>query len=210
MLFFLYLFGTLCTALITMIEVPSDRATNLLAGWFRDGDLPGIADWLSAPTTVHFIRHYAVCGLAVIAFICYFGVPLWHIFKRFHTAWIKRNSRLESARPTIAPYLHDEDSELGSAIRDMATYSAWAKWFASQFLANNNHRPVSQRNLMTIASGEILGALMDGKILARGRTKWKPHTLWRRQPSDAIEYEDISREAWRLAGIRMEPHPNTL
>jgi hypothetical protein len=31
-----------------------------------------------------------------------------------------------------------------------------------------------------------------------------------RQPSDTIEYEDISREAWRLAAIRMEPHLNTL
>jgi hypothetical protein len=174
---FRYLSGLFCTLVIVMIEVPSDRATNLLAGWFRDGDLPRIADWLSAPATEHFIRHYAVWGLAVIAFICFFWVPLWHIFKRLHDAWITHKSRLESARPAIESYLHDEDSELGSAIRDMATYSAWAKWFASQFLANNNHQPVSQRNLMAIASGEVLSALMDGKILApRGRTKWKPRS----------------------------------
>jgi hypothetical protein len=90
------------------------------------------------------------------------------------------------------------------------TYSAWAKWFASQFLANNNHEPVSQTTLMNVASGIVLDALMDGKILARGRPKWIPRTPWRRQPSDAIEYEDISKEAWRLVGIKMEPHPNSL
>jgi Fe-S cluster biosynthesis and repair protein YggX len=90
------------------------------------------------------------------------------------------------------PYLSDVDSELGSAIRDMATYSAWAKWFASQSLATNNHQLVRQDDIMNKASSIVLDALMNGKIFARGR------------PAGAIEYEDIPREAWRLAAIRME------
>jgi hypothetical protein len=131
---------------------------------------------------------------------------LWPLWKRPFIRFAQRSR----SRSQPKPYLHDEDTELGAAIRDMATYSAWAKWFASQFLANNNHEPVSQTTLMNVASGIVLDALMDGKILARGRPKWIPRTPWRRQPSDAIEYEDISKEAWRLVGIKMEPHPNSL
>src|SRR5690348_10162832 len=29
-------------------------------------------------------------------------------------------------------YLHNVDSELGSAVRDMAWHSAWGKWYAAQ------------------------------------------------------------------------------
>jgi hypothetical protein len=163
------------------------------------------APWPLPSCEFHKYLPYA-WGVGLIAAIFFLSFDFWRIIK---AALVKLNSRSESAR-AVKPYLHDEDTELGGAIRDMARYSAWAKWFASQFLANNNHAPVSQPNLMNIASGIVLDALMDGKILARGRPQWISRALWRRQPSDPIEYEDISREAWRLAAIRMEPHPNTL
>jgi hypothetical protein len=130
-------------------------------------------------------------GLSLAASALCFFWPLW---KRP----VIRFARWSRSRSQPEPYLSDVDSELGSAIRDMATYSAWAKWFASQALAISNHQPVSQSHLMHIASSIVLDALMNGKIFARGRS------------SSAIEYEDIPREAWRLAAIRMEPDLRTL
>jgi Fe-S cluster biosynthesis and repair protein YggX len=130
-------------------------------------------------------------ALSLTASILCFSWPLWMRLARRFAKWSR-------SRGEAQPYLSDVDAELGSAIRDMATYSAWAKWFASQSLATNNHQHVSQSHLMHMASFIVLDALMNGKLLARGR------------PSGAIEYEDISREAWRLVGIRMEPHLATL
>jgi hypothetical protein len=34
-------------------------------------------------------------------------------------------------------YLRNTDSHLGSAISDMAKYSAWGRWYAAQVLANS-------------------------------------------------------------------------
>jgi hypothetical protein len=79
----------------------------------------------------------------------------------------------------------------------MASYSAWAKWYASQHLANTL-QPISQEHIMLTASSIVLDNLMDGKLLAR------------RRPSGAIEYENISKEAWRLVAIQMKPHPLSL
>jgi hypothetical protein len=64
-------------------------------------------------------------------------------------------------------YLRGEDSELGSAIRHMAWRSAYGKWFASQTLALSG-RPDEGR-LMQVAAGEVLDALTDGRLEARGR-----------------------------------------
>jgi hypothetical protein len=94
-------------------------------------------------------------------------------------------------------YLRTEDSELGSAIRDMAWRSAWSRSFAAQQLANTL-RPIDDRYLMQIASGVALDELMDGKLEARGR------------PAGAIEYETIPKEAWRLAALEPQQHPMSL
>jgi hypothetical protein len=160
---------------------------------------------IGLPPNYTWLQSWFLCGaaLSLAASALCFSWPLWmRLVRRFAKWW--------RCRREAETYLSDVDAELGAAIRDMATYSAWAKWFASQFLANNNHEPVSQPTLMNIASGIVLDALMDGKILARGRLQWISRTSWWHQPSDAVEYEDISKETWRLAAIRMERHPNTL
>jgi len=133
---------------------------------------------------------WAAAGVCFVAALGILVTPL-------ALTWVSR-IKLSRSCAGVEPYLSDVDSELSTAIRNMATYSAWAKWYAAQFLANNNHQPARQHDIMNTASYLILDALMNGQILARGR------------PSGTIEYEDISREAWRLAAIRMEPHPNTL
>ncbi len=49
--------------------------------------------------------------------------------------WLRRGK--PATEPAPLAYLSDEDSELGSAIRDMTWCSAWGKWFASQYLVNS-------------------------------------------------------------------------
>jgi len=123
------------------------------------------------------------------------GLPLFIL----PWAWDRFMARFQaSSVPKKLEYLHYEDSELGGAIRDMATYSAWAKWFASQSLAVDNHKPCGASVMMFTASSIVHAALMNGKLVARGR------------PSGAIEYEKIPTEAWRLIAIHMRPHRASL
>jgi hypothetical protein len=89
-------FGVVFAVLGLMTQVPSDRATNVLSGWFRDGGLSSIADWLSTPSTEYFIRHYAVWCLGAIAIFCLFGNVLWKF-----TKWIS-SERLLSPAPAAA------------------------------------------------------------------------------------------------------------
>ena len=67
----------------------------------------------------------------------------------------------------------------------MVWCSAWAKWYAAQFLANNNHQPVSELHLMQTATSAVRAALLHGRISARGRLP------------GAMDYEPIPRERWR-------------
>ena len=90
------------------------------------------------------------------------------------------------AKPELT-YLRNEDSQLGPAIRDMAWYSSWGKWYAAQSLATNNHQPIDEGRLVSTAAGIVCEALLDGMLQARGSL-----------PSE-IEYQDISKETWRLA-----------
>jgi hypothetical protein len=79
---------------------------------------------------------------------------------------------LRGVKPAIEPaplaYLHDEDSELSGAIRDMAWRSVWSKWYASQSLATNNHRPADDAQIMHAAASNVYEALMVGKLKTRG------------------------------------------
>jgi hypothetical protein len=88
-------------------------------------------------------------------------------------------------------YLRNEDSELGAAVRDMAWRSAWARWFASQFLANNNHQPAREEQIMQTASILVLDALTDGRLEARGRRAGR------------LDYEAIPRTHWRSTALHM-------
>jgi hypothetical protein len=76
-----FVFGVIWGVLALMIQVSSDHATNLLAGWFRDGGLLGVADFLGSPTTDFVIRHYAVWVLTSLAFFCLFAGPISAIGK---------------------------------------------------------------------------------------------------------------------------------
>jgi hypothetical protein len=89
-------FGVVFAVLGLMTQVPSDRATNVLSGWFRDGGLSSAADWLSAPSTEYFARHYAVWCLGAIAIFCLFGGVLWKV-----TKWVFKRL-LNSAAPSAA------------------------------------------------------------------------------------------------------------
>ena len=114
---------------------------------------------------------------------------------------VQYKASLRNAQPTNSHksrYLSDEDTELGTAIHYMAMFSAWAKWFAAQHLALNEHKPISESSMMSTASSLVLDAAMNGKLSMRGR------------PAGSIQYEAISRETWRLIAIKMEPHPATL
>lgn len=88
-------------------------------------------------------------------------------------------------------YLRDEDAELGSAVRDMVWCSAWGKWFAAQYLATNNHHPVSEESVMQVATGLVLDALMNGRLEARG------------QKAGQLDYEPIPRTHWRSTALHM-------
>ena len=100
--------------------------------------------------------------------------------------------------PPSKPYLHHAESELSTAMQDMARRSAWAKWLSAQHLAHNNHQPISEQALLYIVCGVVLDQLVEGTLRAKGR---KP---------TAIEYEPISQAAWRLAALKAEPHPASL
>jgi len=100
--------------------------------------------------------------------------------------------------PTKLKYLHNEDYPLGAAIMDMAWHSAWAKWFASQYLATNNHHPASEEHVMQIATGIVHDALMDGQLEVQGR---KPGQL---------DYKPIPRTHWRSTALHMIPDRRSL
>lgn len=112
--------------------------------------------------------------------------------------WWNKHPKDDDANGSKRWYLSDEDTDLGTAIRHMAWYSAWARWFAAQHLATNKHEPIFERFLMSIVAFEVLNAAMNGKLSMRGR------------PSDSINYEAISRETWRLIAINMDPDPRSL
>jgi hypothetical protein len=91
-------FGIVFGVLALMTQVPSDRPTNILAEWFRDGDLPRVADYLSSPPTEYFIRHYALWGLGSIAVLCLFGDVIWWILK-WAIAKLKLGNSVMFAQP---------------------------------------------------------------------------------------------------------------
>ena len=128
---------------------------------------------------------------ALFFFIASLVVFLWPLVNRVLGA-------VSSSKRHTLGYLHHEDSELGPAIVDMAYRSAWAKWYASQYLAHNNHQPVDELTTLNAASELVTQALMDGKLEARGR------------PAGAVDYEPITSETWRLAGLQPVRHPASL
>jgi hypothetical protein len=141
---------------------------------------------LSFASENDWVRPY-FWGTALFFFIA----SLWPLVNRILKA-------LSSSKRHTLGYLHYEDSELGPAIVDMAYRSAWAKWYAAQYLVRNNHQPVDELTTLNAASELVTQALMDGRLEARGR------------PAGAADYEPITSETWRLAGLQPVRHPASL
>jgi hypothetical protein len=120
--------------------------------------------------------------------------------------------RLHPPGPMRLGYLHTEDAELGSAIREMVWCSAWGKWFPSQSLAVG--AKVDERTVMGAATHLVLDALTDGHLQARGRKPGQmdyeaiPQTHWR---STALYMTPDSRSLWKMILVPRggaEIHPN--
>jgi hypothetical protein len=100
-------------------------------------------------------------------------------------------------KPQRLEYLHYKDSELGSAIRDMVWRSAWAKWYAAQHLVNSG-KPVTEEDLLHIASHNVMQNLVDGDIEVHGRLP------------GSMEYKVIPRTHWRSSALHFVKDPRTL
>jgi hypothetical protein len=80
---------------------------------------------------------------------------------------------------------------LGSAIRSMAWASAWGKWYAAQHLALNEHKSITDWELMGTATHLVLDAVVNGQLEVRGR---RPEQL---------DYESIPATHWRSTAFHM-------
>jgi hypothetical protein len=94
-------------------------------------------------------------------------------------------------------YLRDKDSALGSAVRDMTWYSAWAKWYSAQHLVNSG-APIPEDHLLSSASSIVTDQLTDGQLEVRGRLPGK------------MDYELIPRTHWRSSHLHFVPDSRTL
>src|SRR5262249_24547554 len=83
-----------------------------------------------------WVRPY-LWGTTLFFFIASLVLFLWPLVNRIRKA-------LSSSKRHTLGYLHHENSELGPAIVDMAYRSACAKWYASHYLAHNDHQPVDE------------------------------------------------------------------
>jgi hypothetical protein len=104
--------------------------------------------------------------------------------------------RWRPSEPMRLGYVHAEDAELGSAIREMVWCSAWGKWFPSQSLAVGGK--VNEQTVMGAATHLVLDALTDGHLEARGR---KPGQM---------DYEPIPQTHWRSTALHMIPDSRSL
>ena len=120
-------------------------------------------------------NRYQIGGCFAAAFLSIVVAVYWNRI-------LPRRSQLVNDPPLA--YLRNEDSELGSAIRDMVWCSAWGKWFAAQYLTNSHHS-ASEEHVMQIATHLVLNALTDGQLEVRGL---RPGQL---------DYEPIPQTHWR-------------
>lgn len=116
----------------------------------------------------------ACIGLAILTTI----IPVY--WGRFVPSWLRWPSQTE--------YLSNKDSELNQAIFAMCRHSAWAKWYAAQYLINSG-KPISDNSFLNVAAHNITDNLTDGDIDVRGR------------PPGKLEYETIPRTHWRSSAI---------
>src|SRR5579864_8576422 len=139
--------------------------------------------WVALPFIFFLIgveRYFSGTAYEVVG--CFASAVLSIVVAVYWERLLPKRLRTKSAR---LGYLRDHDSDLGPAIRDMVSLSAWGKWYAAQYLAKNDHQPADEGHLMGIGTHIVRDALMDGRLQARGRRPGKmeyaaiPSTHWR-------------------------------
>ncbi len=168
----------------------SDEASDTIGGGLRNwlGALGFIVPLIGAEIIREGGPKWVGAILIVAGLPIYWSPAIWK--------WLRRGK--SSTDPAPLAYLDNEDSELGGAILDMVWRSAWAKCFAAQYLATNNHHPASEEHVMQIATGIVHDALMNGHLEARGR---KPGQM---------DYEPIPQTHWRSTALHMIPDRRSL
>jgi hypothetical protein len=149
----------------------ADDASVTFGGGFRNY-LGALGFILPLVGFEELVRHFVDTGHPSLpwwlsaAFIVA-GYPLYSL----PAAWKHFRGRKAPSANRPLEYLHNEDSELGDAVRNMAWRSADGKWYAAQCLANNPKGKVSDKeaDLMHWAAERVWRALFDGKLDARGR-----------------------------------------
>jgi len=161
----------------------ADEASDTIGGGLRNwlGALGFIVPLIGAEIIREGGPKWVGAILILAGLPIYWSPAIWK--------WLRRGK--PATEPAPLAYLHVEDAELGSAIRDMVWRSAWGKWFAAQYLATNNHHPASEEHVIQIATSIVHDALMDGRLEAHGR---KPFQL---------DYEPIPRTHWRSTALHM-------
>ena len=168
----------------------SDEASDTISGGLRNwlGALGFIVPLIGAEIIREGGPKWVGAILIVAGLPIYLSPAIWK--------WLRRGKSATELAPLA--YLHAEDSEPGSAIRDMVWRSAWGKWFAAQYLATNDHHAASEDHAIQIATHLVLGALTDGQLEVRGR---RPGQL---------NYEPIPRTHWRSTALLMIKDDRTL
>jgi hypothetical protein len=169
----------------------ADEASDTVSG--------GIKGWLGAVGFIlpllggeEVLRWYLggsgsprVGGILIVG-----GLPLYILPSVWR--WI-RTPRTASKQQKLE-YVRSRDSELGSAIQDMARMSAWGKWYAAQPLVNNG-KPENHENILRIACSIVTDKIVDGELEVRGRL-----------PSE-MDYNPIPRTYWRSSALTIIADP---
>jgi hypothetical protein len=128
---------------------------------------------------------YVLYAAIILAILC-LGALLFDLI-----LWVRRRRSATKGRTEELSYLRHKDTELGEAIRQMAWFFAWAKWYASQVLATNEHRAASAKEIIDTARFQVQEAILNGQLQVRGRK------------AGSLNYEEIPRTHWRSTGLMM-------
>jgi hypothetical protein len=140
----------------------ADEASDTISGGIRN--FLGALGFISALIGAEVLRESGPnwVGVTLIAagLPIYLSPVAWKAARR----WIKYE---KAAAQSPLEYLHNKDSELGSAIRDMGWRSAWARWYAAQHLVNSE-KPITEGDLLHIASLNVRQNLIDETLRFAG------------------------------------------
>jgi len=130
-------------------------------------------------------------------FLIGIGLPLFilpAIWKK-----LRRAKSASDLRPL--EYLSNRDSDLSEAIIRASRSSAYGRWFAAQYLAGDDKKPIQVRYLLHVMSSQVFEKMLDGEIEVRGRRPGKmdyeliPRTHWR---SSAFFVVENNISLWRI------------